>query len=128
MSNRMTLSRAGSISGVQPIAASFGLGLAVDDLEIEPDLVAAPARGIPRRSRPTRQASVAISRARVAPRLRILSRQIESASIGAADRRLAEPAGRRHALAEPDDARERVDDAEALANRARDQQTAIVGA
>ena len=39
MSNRTTPSACGSISGVQPVAASVGLGLAVDDFELEPDLL-----------------------------------------------------------------------------------------
>ena len=57
------------------------LGLAVDDLELDADLARARGRGTRRRSRPRRQASVAIRRARVTPRLRILSRQMRSASI-----------------------------------------------
>ena len=43
-------------------------------------------------------------------------------------RRLGQPAGRPDALAETDDAREGIDDAEAAARRARHQQAAIVGA
>ena len=39
ISNRITPDACGSISGVQPVAAELGLGLAVDDLELEPDLV-----------------------------------------------------------------------------------------
>ena len=117
----------GSISGVQPIAASS----------------ASVSRSTISRSSPTsrctrsrnsspfaaeRHASVAISRARVTPRLCILSRQMPSASMARVDRGIAEPAGRRHSLAEPDDARERVDHPEAVAIRARDQEAAIVGA
>ena len=68
MSNRMTPSASGSISGVQPVAASSRLGLAVDDLELEPDLLARRGHGSRRRSSAARQASVAISRARVTPR------------------------------------------------------------
>ena len=81
-----------------------------------------------RRSAAARQASVAISRARVTPRLRILSRQIAQRLDRALDRRLAQAAGGGDALAQPDDAGERVDDAEAVAGRARHQQPAIVGA
>src|SRR5262249_46951866 len=44
------------------------------------------------------------------------------------DRRIADAAGRRQTLAEADDARERIDDAEAVADPARDEQPAIVGA
>ena len=46
----------------------------------------------------------------------------------ALDRRIGQPAGGRHALAEPDDAGERVDDAKPIARRPRDQQAAVVGA
>ena len=62
------------------------------------------------------------------PRLRILSRQIVSASIARSIAASLSRPRRRHALAEPDDAGECVDHAKALANRAGDQQTAIVGA
>jgi hypothetical protein len=44
------------------------------------------------------------------------------------DRGLAQPARGGDALAQPDDARERVDDAEAVAGRARHQKPAVVGA
>ena len=47
---------------------------------------------------------------------------------GAFDRGLADAAGRRDALAEPDDPRERIDHAKAVAGRTGDQQAAIVGA
>ena len=47
---------------------------------------------------------------------------------GAVDRGLADAAGRRDALAEPDDPRERIDHAKAVAGRTGDQQAAIVGA
>ena len=47
---------------------------------------------------------------------------------GAVDRRLAQAAGSRNALAQPDDAGKRIDDAEAVAGRPRDQQPAIIGA
>ena len=46
----------------------------------------------------------------------------------ALDGGLADTAARRNALAQPDDARKRIDDAEAVAARAGDQQAAIVGA
>ena len=46
----------------------------------------------------------------------------------ALDRRLADAAGGGDALAEPDDAGEGVDHAEAVAGRTRHQQTAIIGA
>ena len=47
---------------------------------------------------------------------------------GALDRGLADAAGRRDALAQPDDPRERIDHAEAVAGRTGDQQPAIIGA
>ena len=46
----------------------------------------------------------------------------------ALDRRFAQAPRRGNALAEPDDAGKRVDDAEAVAGRARHQQAAIIGA
>ncbi len=84
-----------------------------------------------RKSRPLpaeRQASVAIRRERVTPRLRILARQTRSASTA---RRIAaslSTAGAGDAFAEPDDARERIDHPEAVAGGARHQQPAVVGA
>ena len=47
---------------------------------------------------------------------------------GAVHRAFRKLAGGRHSLAEADDAREGVDDGEALVGRARDQEAAIVGA
>src|SRR5204862_85942 len=47
---------------------------------------------------------------------------------GAVDRGLAEPARRPHALAQPDDARERIDHPKPLARGPGDQQTTIIGA
>ena len=76
-----------------------------------------------------RQASVAISRARVILRLRSLSPQIFSASTARSIAGCAEPAGGGQALAQPDDARKRIDDAELPGPAGnRDQQPAIVGA
>ena len=88
----------------------------------------APRRRIPRRSPAARQASVAIVRARVTPRAAILSRQTLQRRERALDRRLAQPPGQRQALAQPDDAREGVDDPEPVGGRPRDQQAAVVGA
>jgi len=85
-----------------------GLGLAVDDFQIEPDLLEHPgAESLPLAAE--RQASVAIRRARAAPRLSILSRQIDSASIAPLDRGLAEPARRPHAFAQRMMRGERID-------------------
>ena len=75
-----------------------------------------------------RQASVAISRARVTPRLSHLGAADPQRVDRAQDRRLAQQAGAGDAFAEPDDARERVDHAEAVAGGARHQQPAVVGA
>src|SRR5262249_56054171 len=47
---------------------------------------------------------------------------------GTVDRRIADAPGRRQTLAETDDARDRIDDTEAVADRARDEEPAIVGA
>ena len=47
---------------------------------------------------------------------------------GAVDRGLADGTGRGNALAEPDDPRERIDHAKAVAGRTGDQKPAIVGA
>ena len=49
-------------------------------------------------------------------------------SDGAFDRGFADAAGRRDALAQPDDPRERIDHAKSVAGRTGDQQPAIVGA
>ena len=127
MSNRITPSACGSISGVQPVAASVASVSRSMISSSSPTSSAMRARNSAPFSA-ARQASVAIRRARVTPRLRILSRQMAERLDRARDRRLADAAGRRHPLAEPDDAGERIDDAEAVAGRARDQQPAIVGA
>src|SRR5664279_4512182 len=47
---------------------------------------------------------------------------------GAVDRGIADVTGRRDALAEPDDSRERIDHTKAFAGRSGDQEAAIVGA
>ena len=75
-----------------------------------------------------RQASVAISRARVTPRLRILARQTRSASTARTIAASLSTARAGNAFAEPDDAGERIDNAEAVARRARHQEPAVVGA
>ena len=105
----------------------LGLGLAVDDLELEPDLggdagaklgaVGGRAAGLggdqPRAGDPAVRHLVAADAERVDR---------------AGDRRVADAAGRRHPFAEPDDAGEGIDHAEAVAGRPRHQQPAIVGA
>ena len=75
-----------------------------------------------------RQASVAISRRRLARlRLDLVAADAQRRD-GAVDRGVADTAGRRDPLAEPDDARERIDHAKTVAGRTGDQQAAIVGA
>ena len=127
MSNSTTPSACGSISGVQPVAASRASVSRSITSSSRPISCATRAR----KSSPfsaARQASVAISRARVTPLFFILLRQIVSAAMA---RSIAASLMRPRAgdaLAEPDDAGKRVDHAEAVAGRTRDQQTAIVGA
>ena len=104
-----------------------GLGLAVDDLEVEPDLaqdagveLVAVLGGAARLCRDQAGAAGAAL-------VHLVATHAERRD-GALDRRLADAAGGGNPLAEADDARERVDDAEPLAGRARHQQAAIVGA
>ena len=75
-----------------------------------------------------RHASVAIRRARVTPRLLHLVAADGERIERALDRGFAQHARRRDALAQPDDAGERVDDAKAVVGRPGDQEAAIVGA
>ena len=114
MSNRMTPDACGSISGVQPVAASVASVSRSMISSSSPTFSAMQARNSSPFSA-ARQASVAIRRARVTTRLRILSRQMLKRLDGAHDRRLADAARSGDALAEADDAGERVDDAEAVA-------------
>ena len=127
MSNRITPSAAGSTSGVQPVAASrasvsrstisssmpTSLRHALEEVEA----VAGRAAGFGRDQPRAGDAAVAHLGAADAQRID-----------RAQDRRLAQPAGAGDALAQPDDARERVDHAEAVAGGARHQQPAVVGA
>ena len=116
MSNRMTPSAAGSISGVQPVAASRASVSRSTISSSRPTCsrtraqefgaVRGRAAGLGRDQPRARHAAVAHLVAADAQRLD-----------GAPDRGLAQAAGRCDALAEPDDARERVDDAEAVARR-----------
>ena len=103
------------------------LGLAVDDFERDPDLLADAGQelgpvggGAAGFGRDQPRAGDAAVRHLVAADGERLDR--------ARDRRLADAAGCRYPLAQPDDAGERVDDAEAVAGRARHQEPAIVGA
>ena len=75
-----------------------------------------------------RQASVATERASETLRRRSLSAQTDSAPTARSIAPCESLPDWRQAFAEPDDARESVDDGEAVVGRAGDQQPAIVGA
>src|SRR5262245_4625214 len=104
-----------------------GLGFTVDDVELEAHLAGdAGAEFVPVDGRTTcfrrdqaRPADTAVAHLVAADRER-RHRTV--------DGRVADAAGCRDPLAEPDDARERIDDAEAVAGRTSDQQPAVVGA
>src|SRR5262249_53439177 len=105
----------------------LGLGFAVDDLEIEPNLTANPgAKLFPVRCRTASLGcnQTGAGRAAVAHLVAADRQRLD----GAPDRRIAESARGRQPFAEPDDARERIDDAKAFTNRTRDQQATVVGA
>ena len=127
MSNRMTPAAVGSTSEAQPATASRA--------SVSRETISS-ARPVSARTRSmnsapfsaVRQASVAISRARRTLRSASLAPQTFERLDGALHGRLAEAAVGADALAEPDDAREGVDDAEAVVARRGDQQAAIVGA
>src|SRR5262245_6392541 len=105
----------------------LGLGLAVDDLEIEPDLVrdaGAEFGSVLRRAAGLRRNE---PRAGDTARLHLVAADGERRD-RARDRRIADAAGGGNALTQPYDAGERVDNPEAVAGRARHQEAAIVGA
>ena len=127
MSNRMAPRPCGSSSGEQPItasAASVSRSITSSRMPVS----AATRSRKPSAFDAARQASVAISRSRLAFLDWILSRQMLKRGDGALDRRVADAAGRRDALAQPDDPRERIHHAEPVVGRAGDQQAAIIGA
>ena len=127
MSNRITPSACGSNSGVQPVAASSASvsrsmissssPTSLGDAGAELGAVGGRAAGL---GGDQPRAGDAAVRHLVAADAERVDR--------ARDRRVADAAGRRHPFAEPDDAGEGIDDAEAVAGRARHQQPAIVGA
>ena len=127
MSNRMTPFACGSTSGVQPVAASRA---SVSRSTISSSIPTS-SRTRSRKSMPlpaARQASVAISRVRVDAAVAHLGAADAQRLDRAHDRGIAQPARAGDPLAQPDDAREGIDDAKAVARGARHQQTAIVGA
>ena len=122
-----TPSACGSISGVQPVAASAASVSRSMISSSSPTSSATRARNSAPFSA-ARQASVAIRRARVTPLVPHLVAADRERGDRALDRRIAEAARAGNALAQPDDAGERVDHAEAFAGRPRHQQPAIIGA
>ena len=123
----MTPRAAGSNSSVQPVAASRASVAESTISSSRPASSATRARNASPFSA-ARQASVAMSRARMTPRARILSRQTSKRLDRARNRRLADAPRSGNAFAETNDAGERVDDAKPVGGRAGDQQPAIVGA
>ncbi len=104
-----------------------GFGLAVDDFELDPDLVSHPFEEfepVARRPAGFGRDQPGASHAAVAHLGAAHPQRLDRAH----DRGLAEEARARDALPQPDDARERVDHAKAVARGARHQQAAIVGA
>ncbi len=115
ISNRMTPSASGSTSGVQPVAASAA--------SVSRSMISSvDAR--PARCTRARKSSAVLGRrgrlrwrsaaTRVTPRLRILSRQTSSASTARSIAASLRRPELDNALAQPDDAGEGVDDAEAV--------------
>ncbi|CDX24681.1 hypothetical protein MPL3356_410016 [Mesorhizobium plurifarium] len=104
------------------------LGLAVDDLELQPGLALDPVQELDTvggRAAGLRRDQPGFPDLAVAQLLAADLQRLDRAVHG----RLAEPAARRQPLAQPDDARESVDDPKlAVTARHRDQQPAIVGA
>ena len=127
MSNRITPSACGSTSGVQPVAASLASVSRSTISSSSPDLLGdagAEFGAVDRGAAGLGGDQARAGDAAVAHLVAADGQRLDRAR----DRGVADAAGRRDALAQPDDAGERVDDAEAVAGRARDQQPAIVGA
>src|SRR5581483_4741922 len=103
------------------------LGLAVDDLEREPKLLRGAGAELGTIDGGTAGLGgdeAGAGDALVVHLVAADGKRLERAR----DRGVAQPAGGRDTLAEADDSREGVDDAEAVAARARDQEPAVVGA
>ena len=103
MSNNTTPSACGSISGVQPVAASVGLGFAVDDVQLETDFAGDAVAEFVAVFRHAASFGRDQPRAGDALVLHLVAADGERVD-GAVDRRFAQAAGRGDALAEPDDA------------------------
>ena len=127
MSNRMAPRPFGSSSGEQPMHGERGLGLAVDHLQPDAGLgrdavaktggVGGRAAGFGRdQPQPLGLPGLDLVAANAQRRDRAL------------DRGVADAAGRRDSLAQPDDPRERIDHAKAVAGGTGDQEPAIIGA
>src|SRR5262249_20602691 len=104
-----------------------GFGFTVDDFELEANLIgdAGAEFGAVRRS------ATRLGRDQPRPRHAAVAHLVAAnreCCDRTVDRRIADAPGRRKTLAEADDARERIDDTEAVADRARDEEPAIVGA
>ena len=127
MSN-ITVERASrSARSPQPAAARWRLGLAVDDLELDAEPLA--DRGD--EGRPVGGGAAGLGGDGASPghaaRRHLVAADLQGLE-RARDRRLAQASGLRQSLAEPNDARERVDDAKPVGGRPRNQEPAIVGA
>ena len=127
MSNRITPSAAGSTSGVQPVAASSASVSRSTISSSMPTSLRDAFAGNPARCSAARQASVAISRARVTPRFRILARQMRERLDRAQDRGFAQPA--RAVMPSPSRMmRENASMTRSCRGSPRHQQPAVVGA
>ena len=105
----------------------MGLGLAVDDFELDPDPL--PNRRDEGRPVGGRAAGLGGDGAGPghAPRRHLVAAHLQRLE-RARDRRFAQATGQRQPFAQANDARERIDDPESLGGRPRHQQPAIVGA
>ena len=127
MSNSTTPSASRSISGVQPVAASSASVSRPITSSSMPSLLGdagAEVLAVLRRAARFGRDQPGARDALVAHLVAADGERAERAL----DRGFAEPPGGGDALAQPDDARECIDHAEAVAGRARHQQPAIIGA
>ena len=127
MSNRMAPRPFGSSSGEQPITASAAsVSRSITSSRM-------PVSAATRSRKPSAFGGRAAGFGRDQPQalclfgLDLVAADAERGD-GALDRGVADTAGRRDALAQPDDPRERIDHAKSVAGRTGDQQAAIIGA